>query len=56
MMICGLRIADAPFNSGSNSIGMSIEIRGSFSANDSLLQRYKEAKSRRIFVIILDKN
>ena len=48
MIICGLKIADAPFNFGSSNIGVSMEIRGSFSANHSLLQRYKEAKARRI--------
>ena len=47
MIIFGLTIADAPFNRGSSSMGVSMEIRGSFSANDSLLQRYKKVKSRR---------
>ena len=48
MILFGLQIADAPFNCGSSDIGVSMEIRGSFSANHSLLQRYKEAKARRI--------
>ena len=46
MILFGLQIADAPFNCGSSNIGVSIEIRGGFLANDSLLQRYKEAKAR----------
>ena len=52
MMICGLTKADAPFNCGSNSMGVSIEIRGSFLANYYLLQRYKEAEPRRILIFI----
>ena len=44
MMICGLSKADALFNCGSIDIGVSIEIRGSFSAKADLLQRYEEAK------------
>ena len=47
MIIFGPQIADAPFNRGSSNIGVSMEIRGSFSANPDLLQRYKKVKSRR---------
>ena len=48
MILFGLKIADAPFNCGSSDIGVSIKIGGTFSANDSLLQRYKKVKFRRI--------
>ena len=48
MIIFGLTKADAPFICGSSNMGVSIEIRGSFLANDALLQRFKKAKSRRI--------
>ena len=47
MILFRLTKAEAPFNCGSSNIGVSIEIRGTFSANDDLLQRFKKAKSRR---------
>ena len=52
MILYGLQIADAPFNCGSSNMGVSMEIRGSFSANADLLQRFKKGKIKAYYFVI----
>ena len=46
MLVCGPNLGTAQFKRGSLSIGVHVEIRGSYVPNDVPLLRYKGSKCR----------